>query len=288
MGVFDFLDNIGLGDVLQGAGAVASIFGSGKEKVNTTPTSGYATLPQYLKDAYEKVYFPKVMEQFNQPFQMEPTVRYQEQDPLFRSQAVSNYQALSDEVGGLFPKFKTPVMQQQEAQAAAQIPQTQNPQATKQALLAQTMERLRTDPNDMTPEAKQKRQRLHQLSIMKDMDGYQNEYTGGTLSLSDLLSGLNTGLDEQAISGYSGGLGGVFTPAAQKAWDMVNQETDDALRRPPERDLIGPLAVALMTGGVGLGANALAMPMMAGMGGAVSPVTASNLFSGAAALGRRK
>jgi len=27
---------------------------------------------------------------------------------------------------------------------------------------------------------------------------------------------------------------------------------------------------------------------MAGMGGAVSPVTASNLFSGAAALGRRK
>jgi len=73
---------VGFGDILQGVGAVASIFGSGKEKVNTTPTSGYATLPQYLKDAYEQVYFPKVMEQFNQPFQMEPTVRYQEQDPL--------------------------------------------------------------------------------------------------------------------------------------------------------------------------------------------------------------
>ena len=94
--------SFGFGDILQGIGAAASIFGAGKEKVQKTPTQGYETMPQYLKDAYEKVYFPAVTNQYNRPFQMEPTVRYTEQDPLFRSQAVSNYQTLSDQAGGLF------------------------------------------------------------------------------------------------------------------------------------------------------------------------------------------
>lgn len=157
--------------------------------------------------------------------------------------------------------------------------QTAQQAPTQNAQLASTMERLRTDPNDMTPEAKQKRQRLHQLSIMKDMDGYQNEYTGGKFSLGDYINNINTGLDEQAVSGYSGGLGGVYSPTAKKAWEAVSQQTDNALRRPPETDYLGPLAVALMSGGIGLGASALAGPALAG---SITPTMAA---TGAKAVG---
>jgi hypothetical protein len=163
-----------------------------------------------------------------------------------------------------------------ETQAAQAQPQTQQP--NNQALLAQTMDRLRTDPNDMSTDAVRRRQQLHDLSIMKDMDGYQNEYTGGKFNLLDYLTNLNTSYDEQAISGYGGGLGGVYSPRAQKALDISLQERDDALRRPPENDILGKLAAMAIMAPLAFAGGA---PLLGGL------TSAGKIASGAASLAQR-
>lgn len=255
---------LGLGDIIQGVGLAANIFGSGKEKVNTTPTGGYETLPQYLKDAYEKVYYPAVQKQFERPFQMEPTVRYQEQDPLFRSQALSNYQALSDDIGGLFPKFEKPNTQPQGTQTDDLTNQPTQSAGNIDELKARAIRELtiagqagkNTENRDMQT-----------LSTLMGMDGYKNEYTGTQFDLAKYLQSLGDYYSEVNSGGVNSGLVSTqYSDKAKAAQEIMEQEYWNALKRPKKMNLVAPLAIAAITGGLGAfgGAGALASGLSSG------------------------
>lgn len=242
--------DFGPGDILQGVGLAANIFGSGKEKVNTTPTGGYATLPQYLKDAYEKVYYPAVEKQFNKPFQTEPMVRYTEQDPLFRSQAVGNYQALSDEIGGLFPAFQAPThLQQKPEQAAMEDVSTIPDNAMlESAVMAQYA---------MLPESR-KQQALSTLQRVKGKAGQTNKYSGETTDYSQWLQG-------QLKMGNSGAGESLFSQANPdyQAGLMQQAPSYHAATYDPTDSWLS--ALAPMIAGTLIGAPFMANPAMGGL-----------------------
>lgn len=96
---------MGFGSILGGIGAIAGAMGGKKQKAN--PTDGYATLPQPVKDAYEKTYLPGVMDYFNSPYHNTPMIRADafESDPRFASKAAQRIQEYSDAIGGLFTPY---------------------------------------------------------------------------------------------------------------------------------------------------------------------------------------
>lgn len=258
-----------LGEIIQGIGLAANILGSGKEKVNTTPTGGYETLPQYLKDAYEKVYYPKVMEQFDRPFQMDPTVRYQETDPLFRSQAVSNYQALSDEVGGLFPAFKTPAQQAAEQQAksqAAQIPATQGVDAGSMISMMGGAGNRGTSGNAFFDEMGMQ----DRINSVMGMDGKVNPFTGEKVDSAALAAAMPAVMaGGRGLMGQQQASGQLMTDAQKKARGVFFGNMNAAEYDPSMSfwDKILPMiAVAGITGGAGLaGAPAAATNIIKGV-----------------------
>lgn len=95
----------GIGGALSGVGAIAGAMG--KDKQAAQPVSGYATLPKPVRDAYERVYLPGVLDYFDNPFYNIPMKRYENTDPIFGSQALRDVQQWSDAVGGLFSPYKT-------------------------------------------------------------------------------------------------------------------------------------------------------------------------------------
>lgn len=93
------------GAALGGLGSILGGMGGKKQKAQ--PTSGYATLPQPVKDAYEKTYLPAVMDYFNSPYHNTPMIRAEafESDPRFASKAAQRAQEYSDAIGGLFTPY---------------------------------------------------------------------------------------------------------------------------------------------------------------------------------------
>jgi len=168
------------------------------------------------------------------------------------------------------------------AQPASQPAATQPAQNDDAAVLSR-LQRLAGNPErDVTPQAKQAQNLLNRVNIAKNMDGYKNEYTGKTFSLKNMMAGMPDYLD--AMENYGNALiPQAHYSAKQKAGsDMVAQELDNALRRPPKMGfgrMLGPLAVMAMTGGIG----ALAAPAM-GAGFASTALTGANIAKNALGL----
>lgn len=94
------VDPVTLG--LAGAGIAGSLFGGKKQKAQ--PTSGFATLPKPVQDAFLKTYLPDVLSQYDAPFQAIPMNRVAAPDPNdpFASRGLYDLQQYSDSIGGLF------------------------------------------------------------------------------------------------------------------------------------------------------------------------------------------
>jgi hypothetical protein len=255
--------DFGLGDILQSVGLAANIFGSGKEKVNTTSTGGYETLPQYLKDAYEKVYYPAVQKQFEKPFQTEPTVRYTEQDPLFRSQAVSNYQSLSDDIGGLFPAFQAPShLQQKPEQATTQATIQDAGQSAQAMKMAQAA--MMGNFGDRTNRGSSSIAFLNRpgsqdrIRSMQMMDGKVNPFTGETVNANEAMDALA----EMEASGKGNSL---FSQAYKDYNDplQVFSKNLNAAEYDPTDTFLSQLAP--MIAGTLIGAPFMANPAISGL-----------------------
>lgn len=102
-----------LGNVLGIAGIAASAFGKNKDKPSAQQ-SGFAALPQEVKDAYLKTYLPGVLEAFNTPYQPLPMSRVSAPSSVFDSQGLYDLQQYSDSMGGLFgaPQQEAPAQRQ--------------------------------------------------------------------------------------------------------------------------------------------------------------------------------
>lgn len=244
--------DFGLGDILQGVGLAANIFGSGKEKVNTTPTGGYETLPQYLKDAYEKVYYPKVMEQFDRPFQMEPTVRYTEQDPLFRSQAVGNYQALSDEIGGLFPEFQAPNRKVAPVEQEVPVADGMN-NAARMGSYGNQRETGTSSIAFLNRPGSQER-----LQYLRSRDGQVNPFTGEKVNAAEAMDALAA----MEASGKGNALFSQAFPDYEKPFQTFSKNLNAAEYDPRDSMLS---ALAPLIAGTLIGAPFMANPAMGGM-----------------------
>jgi len=289
MSWLDSLISFGSDNASWLAPAVGAIGGALSGGQNQTATSSSApVLPENVKAGYDKL-LGYAGNAFDRPFDARPTRRVETGGNAFQ-QLFQNpeLQAIQDQSDAQFAY--------QQQQTAMQPPAQTTPQAqtqpSSQAQLAQTMERLRLlagGENSVSGENRAAQQALHDLSIMKDMDGYQNEYTGGKFNLGEYLTNLNSNLDFSAINGsgsptagmsiYTNPKSKIYNPDFAKSQQIAAQERDDALRRPPEVDYLGPLAVALMTGGIGMGASALAGPALAG---SITPTMAA---TGAKAVG---
>ncbi len=113
-----------------------------------------------------------------------------------------------------------------------------------------------------TPATEQANEVLRLLPILEGMDGYKNEYTGTTFSLPNYLQGVGDYFDELNSGGVNQGLVSTqMSDRARKAQDLYSTERWNALKRPPERDLIAPLAAAAIMG----------IPAAAGVAGGFAP-----------------
>lgn len=118
----------GIGEALTIGGALISGLG-GKKKadVTSTPSGGFETLPEPVKNAYLNTYLPDVLKNYNKPRTPIPMARAQAPATPFDSQELWNLQQFSDAIGGYFsPKdaplaetYKPAQAQQQAAPAAA-------------------------------------------------------------------------------------------------------------------------------------------------------------------------
>lgn len=102
------------------AGVAGSIFGGKKTKAQ--PTSGFATLPKPVQDAFLKTYLPDVLSQYDTPFQPIPMNRVSAPDPNdpFASRGLYDLQQYSDQIGGLFTPTDPNRAMQQPAEAPVQ------------------------------------------------------------------------------------------------------------------------------------------------------------------------
>lgn len=101
MGLGSFVK--GAVSALPGLGELAGSFGD--SKLDAVPSGGFAALPQQVQDSYLNVLLPGEMELFGLPFFNKPMRRYQEDDPLFRSAALTDFQNYSDASGGFFSPY---------------------------------------------------------------------------------------------------------------------------------------------------------------------------------------
>jgi hypothetical protein len=279
MGIIDtigsFLGDISLdkvGTALDIGSKVAGAFGQAKGGTTSTPSqvAGYAGLPPEVQKYLMDSVLPQIQAQATAPRVSVPFRRADatDYDPIFGSKARVALQDYYDRkaVGDEATKAET-------AKEAAKAEKAIAP-ANSSAQLAATMQRLRmlggNPETDMSADAKAYRQNLHDLMVMKDMDGYKNEYTGGVFDLTDYLNNMNTALDERAMMGNGGGIVDYSTPAYTKATNAYSQQRDNALRRPKEMDLIAPLVAAAITGGVGLWGAPAAASSLVGAGKAAS------------------
>lgn len=99
------------GEILAGAGALSSILGGSKGKMQALPQSGYGALPEKVQDIWMDSFIPGVQDVFDAGPRMVPLQRAANPatDP-FASRAAHNFQQYSDSVGGFFPR---PAMRQQ-------------------------------------------------------------------------------------------------------------------------------------------------------------------------------
>lgn len=253
------------GKLAGAVGNVAGLFGGGGNENNDVGTGKIYTRPmeENIADMEKlRAYLAK-----NRQGIQIPTRRLTSEemaDTTFAPRGVMALQRAMDD------KRAAQAQAAQAAPVAPVAPTETTARSVANPLLAQTMERLRmlggNPETDMSADAKAYRQNLHDLMVMKDMDGYKNEYTGGVFDLTDYLNNMNTALDERAMMGNGGGIVDYSTPAYTKATNAYSQQRDNALRRPKEMDLIAPLVAAAITGGAGLWGSGAALAGGVGAG----------------------
>jgi hypothetical protein len=93
---------IGEGSVLSLGSTLTGLVG-GKDKVRPEiRQSGFATLPQEVKDAWLKTALPDMLKNYNTPYRPVPMKRVNAPQSPFDSQAMYELQEYSDRQGGLF------------------------------------------------------------------------------------------------------------------------------------------------------------------------------------------
>lgn len=175
---------------------------------------------------------------------------------------------------------------QEAALAEQQVKKTENPEQSKSVFpqgntdIVSIRRALATDPNDMSPAAQEKRRQLYTMetALQNFTDGQVNPYTGETFDKSRFLNFIQ-GQADYDVSNPRNSFG--FRPTTPEAEKAMFDEREALYRQTfipskSKASLMGrfgaPLALALMTGG--LGAAASALPTVVGAGG-ISPVAAA-------------
>ena len=252
------------------AGAAAGALSGGRDQKSTQTTQ--VNMPDNVRGAYDKL-INYAGENFDRPIQAAPTRRV--------TAPTNAYDAL----------FANPELLaiQQQADAAYQAPKPAAPQINMQKgadgaysannLSPDILEALVMGQYGTLPDAR-KQQAMTLLQQVKRADGTTNKYSGEKVNYSDWLqgqlqmgnSGASGSLIPQANAQYQKGL----MQSAPSQHGATYDPTSSWLDR-----LLPTLALAGITGGVGLGASSLAGPMLAG---GISPATAATGFKGLTSL----
>ena len=248
------------------AGAAAGALSGSKSQ--TTTQNSAPVLPDNVKAGYDKL-IADATAAYGRPFDARPTKRVETGGNAFQQ------------------LFQNPELQmiQQQADAAYQQPKMQPPVQSQPAQQEMTtpdmheaMLRASLQPRWMgvnkgalSPEM---------IDYMKSMDGTTNKYSGEKVNYADWLSG--------QMGMQNSGAQGALIPQAhepyRKGMELMGPSQHAATYDPTSSwidRLLPTLALAGITGGIGLGAGAIAGPTMAG---GIAPSTAATGFKGLTSL----
>lgn len=273
-GLGDAVSDIGVGDLLTGAGY---LYGATQTPENVAlPQGGYAALPDYIQKFYENTYYPGLeevaaMDYVSRPMRKAPMPGEAGFDPIFGSYGLADLQGYMNEMN--MPP------------AVNEMPMPETPAQTMPMSLPGWNEEAQmfTTPFGATVAGDAGRRAAEAAAINADFEaamnragrsmqgsgwvapsiamtesGRVNPYTGRTFDKEAALAGIESGnLDE------------VYQQAGNAAYDPTRSLFEQ---------LVPMAALAAITGGVGMGANMLAAP------GMIAPATAAKGFSGLTSL----
>ncbi len=260
MSWMSLLDTVG--KVVGTVGSVANIAGKtfGKDVVETPQQeSGFASLyrtgnPQFT-DFVKNDVLQMIMNAAKQPRAARPMRRLTSADMQgdFAPQAAYALQNYGDERRAAQPEqpegTQTDDLTKQPTQSAGNIDELKARaiRELKMASLPSGADFTRGVFNTST--TSNANRALELMPILEGMDGYKNEYTGTQFDLANYLQGLGDYYSEVNSGGVNSGLVSTqMSDKAKKASETYGQQQWNALKRPPENNMLGKAVAGLILG----------------------------------------
>lgn len=259
------------------AGAIGGALSGGRDQ--TTTQSSAPVLPENVKRGYDQL-LGYAEQKFNRPFDARPTRRVETGgnafQQLFQNPELQQIQQQADD--SYYASLKpAPQQQPQGTQTDDLTKQPTQSAGNIDELKARAIRELKmaSQPSGAdfargvfnTGTTNNANRALELMPILEGMDGYKNEYTGTQFDLANYLQNLGDYYSEVNSGGVNSGLVSTqMSDKAKKASETYGQQQWNALKRPKKMDLVAPLAIAAITGGLGAfgGAGALASGLSSG------------------------